>query len=233
VLAAGATVAGAALVWVAQRRFDRVAAVALGFAALALSPLHNIVFGHSFVLFSDNVNQPQTLLMSPLDYARAAYELITFDFGGSHLAGAIAQLGRWLSGPEHLLAMVPIHAAAIAILVRVGVFGRRFDPWLRVVALATLLQHGIGVSYVDYQRYTLGTWLLTLLVVAAWSEREGVALLRWAFPRFCEAWLRQPAVRRTGSLVAAGVAWFRLEPAAQQPTRELDYDKTLQHELSR
>jgi hypothetical protein len=234
VLAAGALVAGAAAIFMAQRRLDRVAVLAAGFATLALSPLHNLVFGHAFVLFSDNVNQPQTLLMSPLDYARAAYELVTLSWGEPYLARALAQLGRWLSGPQHLLAMVPIHAAAIAILVRVGLFGRGFDPWLRVVALATLLQHGIGVSYVDYQRYTLGTWFLTLVVTAAWLEREGVALLWWTFPRLCESWRRHAVVRRIAAIIALGAVRFRLDaPPEPEPTRGGDYDRTLHHEHSR
>ena len=232
VLAAGGAVVGAAAIWVRTTgRRDRAAALAAGFSALALAPLHNLIFGHAFVLFSDNVNQPQTLLMSPFDYARAAAELVTFNFSGPHLAGAVAQIGRWLSGPEHLLATAPINAAAIAVLVRVGIFGTRFDPWLRVVALATLLQHGIGVSYVDYQRYTLGTWFLTSLVTAAWFEREGAALLAQAFPRVCKSCQRHPAVRRSAALIAAAVAWFRLEeaapvPAHAAPTPRHDYGRT-------
>ena len=233
-LASGAIAAGAAAIWIVEGRLGRAAVAAAGFAALALSPLHNFAFGQVFVLFSDNLNQPQTLLMSPLDYARAGYELVTLDFGAPHLAGAVAQMGRWLSGPEHLIALVPIHAAAVAILVRVGMFGAGYDRWLRVVALATLVQHGIGVSYVDYQRYTLGTWLLTSVVAAAWCEREGIALVARLFPEFCESWRRHAAVRAIAKIVAAGAVRLRIEEAAPDtaPTGH-DYDRTLHHELSR
>ena len=117
--------------------------------------------------------------MPPLDYARAALELLTLDFAGDHVKRAVAQLARWLSGPQEWLLTVPLHALGVAALVRVGLFGSRFDPWLRLIALATLLQHGIGISYINFVRYNLGTWLLTLLVAAAWLQGEGLA---WVGP---------------------------------------------------
>jgi len=238
VLAAGAIVAGAVAIWVAQRRSDRAAVLAAGFATLALSPLHNYVFGNAFVLFSDNVNQPQTLLMSPLDYAKATYELVTFDFAGAHVKGALAQLFRWLSGPEELVAMVPVHALAVATLVRVGVFGSRFDPWLRVIALATLLQHGIGATYVNFERYNLGTWLMTMMVAAAWLDREGLALLCRGAPGLCEAWQRSAVVRKLADIAGRWADRFGLVESAPEPERNPAYnrpryDKTLRHGLSR
>jgi hypothetical protein len=236
VLAAGTMVAGAAAIWIANRQWGRAAALAAGFTALALSPLHNYVFANVFVLFSDNVNQPQTLLMSPLDYAKAAYEIVTLDFAGEHVKRALAQLYRWLSGPEELAVMVPIHALAVATLVRVGVFGARFDPWLRVVALATLLQHGIGATYVNFARYNLGTWLMTMMVTAAWLDREGLALLCRRLPGVCEAWRRNAVVRRLSTMVGTWADWVGLGEAA--PGRNAahirpGYDNRLHHERSR
>jgi hypothetical protein len=195
-LASGVMVAGAGLMWLWQRQFGRAVALAAGFAALAVSPLHNYVFGHSLVLFTSSASLPQTLLMPPLDYARAALELLTLDFGGDHVKRAAVQLGRWLSGPQEWLFTVPLHALGVATLVRVGLFGSRFDPWLRLIALATLLQHGIGISYINFVRYNLGTWLLTLLVAAAWLQGEGLALLGQAMPRLENAWQRNALVRR-------------------------------------
>jgi hypothetical protein len=189
-LASGMMVACAALLAIMQRRFDRTAALAGGFATLAVSPLHNYLFGNSTVLFSNNVNQPQTLLMSPLDYLKAAGEMLRLEFTGPHVVGAVQQLGRWLTGPTEILALVPVHAAAVVALVRVGVFGSRFDPWLRLVALATLLQHGIGICYVNNVRYNLGTWLLTALVAAVWLHAEGLPLFDRAWPGLRERWMR-------------------------------------------
>jgi hypothetical protein len=195
-LASGVMVAGSGLMWLCQRQVARAVALGLGFATLAAAPLHNYVFGHSLVPLTSSMNLPQTLLMPPLDYLRAALELATFDFAGDHVKRAVAQMGRWLSGPQEWLVTVPLHALGVAILVRVGVFGSRFDPWLRLIALATLLQHGIGVSYINFVRYNLGTWLLTLLVGAAWLQGEGLAVLAPALPRLENAWQRNALVKR-------------------------------------
>ena len=75
-------------------------------------------------------------------------------------------------------------------------FGSRFDPWLRLIALATLLQHGIGVSYINFVRYSLGTWLLTFLVAAAWLQGEGLALLGKAMPGLETTWQNNALVKR-------------------------------------
>ena len=111
---------------------------------------------------------------------------------------ALVQIGHWLSGPQDWLVTVPLHAFGIATLLRVGLFGSRFDPWLRLIALATLLQHGIGISYINFVRYNLGTWLLTLLVAAAWLQDEGMAVLEKMMPRLCEAFRRNALVQTAG-----------------------------------
>jgi hypothetical protein len=192
-LASGVMVGGASLMWLWQRQFRRATVLVAGFATLAVATLHNYAFGHVLVLFTGSMSLPQTLLMPPLDYARAGLELLTLDFSGDHVKRAVAQLGRWLSGPQEWLVTVPLHALGVAALVRVGLFGSRFDPWLRLVALATLLQHGIGISYINFVRYNLGTWLLTLLVTAAWLQQEGLALVG---PHVKDAWQRNSLVKR-------------------------------------
>ena len=73
--------------------------------------------------------------------------------------------------------MIPLNAAAVATLVRVG-FAGRFDPWLRLIALATLLEHGTGVCYANWDRYHLVTWLLTALVAIVWLREEGLPWIR-------------------------------------------------------
>ncbi len=200
-LASGVMVAGAGVIWLWQRRPGRAAALGAGFCALAVSPLHNYVFGHVFVPFTTSVNLPQTLVMPPLDYVRAAGELLRLDFTGEHVRRAVIQLGHWLSGPQDWLATLPLNAFGIATLLRVGLFGSRFDPWLRLIALATLIQHGIGICYINFVRYNLGTWLLTLLVAAAWLQGEGLLVLEKRMPRWCETWRRNALVRR----LAAGI----------------------------
>jgi hypothetical protein len=200
-LASGVMIAGAGVMFLWQRQLVRAVALGAGFCALVVSPLHNYMFAHVFVPFTTSVNLPQTLVMPPLDYARALGELLQLDFTGEHVRRAVIQLGHWLSGPQDWLATVPLHVFGIATLLRVGMFGPRFDPWLRLIALATLVQHGIGICYINFVRYNLGTWLLTLLVAAAWLQVEGLVVLEKRMPRFCEAWRRNALVRR----LAAGI----------------------------
>ena len=102
----------------------------------------------------------------------------------------LRQLGDWLAGPSEFIVMAPLHLAAIAVLVRVAVWGRS-DPWLRLIAGATLAQHCVNLFFLTYARYYYLTWLLTLLVVAVWLHDEGIALMRQRLPAFadwCAGW---------------------------------------------
>jgi hypothetical protein len=98
--------------------------------------------------------------------------------------------------------MVPLHAAAVAILVRVGFFGLRFDPWLRLVALATLLEHGTGICYANWARYHLLTWLLTALVSIVWLRVEGLPWLDKFLPGLRERLAAHAAVKRSAAALA-------------------------------
>jgi hypothetical protein len=68
-------------------------------------------------------------------------------------------------------------------------------------------------------RYNLGTWLLTLLVAAAWLQGEGLVVLEKRLPRLCETWRRNALVRRlaTGIDDLAGL----LGVAAPPPRRRI------------
>ncbi|HUI96070.1 MAG TPA: hypothetical protein VLX44_09980 [Xanthobacteraceae bacterium] len=201
-LASGVMIAGAVLLALWRRKVARAGAIVAGFATLIVSPLHNWVFGHSTVLFSDNVSQPQTLVMPPSAYFEAARDLLHLDFASDHVIAAIKKLAWWLSGPGNIYPMIPLNLAAVAILVRVGFFGARFDPWLRLVALATLLEHGTGICYADWDRYHLVTWLLTALVATAWLWGEGLPLLDKAFPGLRARLGTHAAIRRPAAAIA-------------------------------
>jgi hypothetical protein len=198
VLATGVMLAGATLFALWDGRWRVAVALCLGFATILVSPLHNWVFGQSLVPFSDNVVRPETMRMLPSDYVAALAELLRLEIAGDHVRRAIRQLADWLSGASELRVLIPLHAAAILILLRVGLFGSVFGRWLQLTALATLAQHGIGLSYIMYARYHFVTWLLTCLVALTWLHREGVPLLDRAFPRWCERWSGQPLISRTG-----------------------------------
>jgi hypothetical protein len=208
-LVSGVMVLGAILFAARQRHFARAAAILAGFGTLVLSPLHNWVFGHSTVLFADIVSQPQTLVMPPSEYFKAAYDVLHLDLASDHVIAAFLKLAWWLSGPGNVYAMIPLNAAAVATLVRVGFFGSRFDPWLRLIALATLLEHGTGICYADWDRYHLVTWLLTALVATVWLREEGLAWFDRCFPRLRERLATHSALKRSAALLA------RLDQAAR------------------
>jgi hypothetical protein len=195
-LAAGVMIAGAILFALWQGRLARAGAIFIGFATIVVSPLHNWVFGHSTVLFSDNVSQPQTLVMPPSEFFKAASDVLHLHFASDHVIAAIKKLAWWLSGPGNVYATIPLNGAAVAILMRVGFFGRRFDPWLRLIALATLLEHGTGICYADWDRYHLVTWLLTALVATVWLNEEGLPWFDRAYPGVRERLAARVSIRR-------------------------------------
>src|SRR5262249_1030372 len=147
VLASGVIALGAVIFAVRQRAFARAGAILAGFATLAVSPLHNWVFGHSTIPFADSVTLPTTLGIPPSRSFEAANDVLHLDLASDHVIAAIEKIAWWLSGPGNFYVTIPLNGAAVASLVWVGFFGSRFDPWLRLIALATLLEHGTGATY--------------------------------------------------------------------------------------
>jgi hypothetical protein len=189
--AVGILLAGAGLMALAQRQYRRVAGLVLGFAAVLGMALHNWVYGGALVLFTTSAAHPLLLTMPPSAYLAALAELAHLDFG-EHVTRALRQIGGWLAGPSESVAMAPLNAAAVVILIRVMLW-KAADPWLRLTAAATLVQHGVALFYASSGRYYYLTWLLTLLVVAAWVHGEGLDLLRRRFPDFTQRVAKHPA----------------------------------------
>src|SRR6266436_822648 len=183
--AAGVLLAGAAIAALGQRAFARASALALGFAGVFAMALHNWIYGGAIVPFTTSAAHPLLLVMPPSAYLAALFELARGDLTGAHVMRALSQIVGWLAGPSEAIAMAPLNAAAIALLLRV-VLMRRADPWLRLTAGAMLAQHAVALVYAAAGRYTYITWLLTLLVVAAWAHGEGLTLLRRWCPRLSE-----------------------------------------------
>ncbi len=190
--AAGILLAGAGLMALWQRQFRRVAGLVLGFAAVLGMALHNWVYGGALVLFTTSAAHPVLLTMPPSAYLAALAELAHLDFAGEHVTRALRQIGGWLAGPSESVLMAPLNAAAIVILIRV-ILWKAADPWLRLTAAATLVQHGVALVYASSGRYYYLTWLLTVLVVAAWIHGEGLDLLRRRFPDFTQRIAKHPA----------------------------------------
>jgi hypothetical protein len=190
--AAGILLAGAGIGALTQQQYRRVAGLVLGFAAVLGMALHNWVYGGALVLFTTTAGHPGVLTMPPSAYLAALAELAHLDFAGEHVTRALRQIGGWLAGPSESVAMAPLNAAAIVILIRVMLW-KGADPWLRLTAAATLVQHGVALVYASSGRYYYLTWLLTLLVVAAWVHGEGLELLRRRFPNFTQRVAKHPA----------------------------------------
>jgi hypothetical protein len=198
VLLGGAGVA--ALYW---RQWTRLAGMCVGFIPVFSMATHNWVYGHVFVLFSSNAQDANLLVMPPSAYAAAAHELATLDLHGEHLRRLFLQIAQWLGGPAESYVTIPLNAAGVAILVYVVIRGRQFDPWLRLVGAAALVQHGVALFYnAATARYHYLTWFLTMLVAAAWLHRVGIDWLKRRFPALSRQFAVHPWSRRLASGLA-------------------------------
>jgi hypothetical protein len=203
--AAAVMLAGAGLAALALRQWRRLAGLCIGFVPVLSMALHNWVYGHVFVPLSANAAHPDVLVMPPSAYWAALREVFTLHFSGGYLARAFMQIPHWLSGPAQSYATVPLNAAGVAVLIYVVVRGRGFDPWLRLIGAAALVQHAVALFYVATPRYHFLTWLLTMLVVVAWLHDFGIGRLQRNHPNICRRIAAAPFLLR----LAAGLA--RLE----------------------
>jgi hypothetical protein len=181
--------AGLAALW--QGEFRRLAGMCIGFLPVFGMALHNWYFGGVFVLFSSNATIAEALPMSPAAYVAALGEVLRLNFFGEHIQRGILQIARWLAGPSESFFMVPLHVAAVGVLVRVALM-RRFDFWIRLTAWTSLALHAVPLFYLSAGRYYYVSWFLTMLVCALWLSDEGITLLRRWLPRVVEWAERQP-----------------------------------------
>ena len=192
--AAGILLGGAGLAALWQAQLWRVAGLCLGFLPVLGMALHNWIYGGVFVLFSANATIPEALPMAPSAWVAAFDELLRLDLTGEHVRRGILQIARWLTGPWELFLTVPLHALAIAVLLRVAFWGWRHDPWLRLTAAAMLAQHPVALFYLSYPRYHYLAWILTFLVFSVWMRDQGIELFQQWFPR-AAAWLARHPLR--------------------------------------
>lgn len=174
---------GAGIAALYRREWLRLTGLCIGFLPVTSMALHNWYFGGVFVPFSGNSTHPLVLVMPPSAYLSALLDLVRFDFGSDYLARAGKQIIRWLSGPSELAIMAPLHALSLVVLVRVMV-RTGFDPWLRLIAGATLAQHAVSLFYVATPRYHFLSWFCTGLIGVVWFRLEGLALLRSLLPQW-------------------------------------------------
>jgi len=182
-LAPGAAVllsaAGLASLW--HGEFRRLAGLCIGFVPVFGMALHNWVFGNALVLFSSNITEPGNFPTPPWVYAAALGDLIRFDWTVGNIGRVARQWIGWLSGPSDSPATVPLHAAAVAVLVWVC-RSRRYEFWLRITAGAALALHVVAWFYPSTDRHHYLVWFLTFVVCAVWTRDEGWELLRRWIP---------------------------------------------------
>jgi hypothetical protein len=201
--AAAVMLAGAGLAALIMRQWRRLAGLCVGFIPVLSMTLHNWVYGHVFVPLSANASHPQVLVMPPSAYVAAAREMLSLDFSG--LARVLTQIANWLTGPAESFVAVPLNAAGIVILAYVVVWGRRFDPWLRLIGAAALAQHAVALFYVATARYHFLTWFLTMLVVMVWLHDIGIGWLQRRYPIRSARISAHPVMLR----LASGLLWLQ------------------------
>jgi hypothetical protein len=191
---------GAGLFALYARDWTRAAALCVGFSPVLLMPLHNIYFGHEFVLLSRNACLPGTCVIPPSGYIAALLELFHLDFAGTNLHAAVAQIGAWLSGPSGIAVFIPLHLAAVAIVFDLTLRGRDMDPWLRVIGAAVIAEYGAALIYAATARYFFPMWLLTLLIVCVFVERR------------LPSWLERHGWKQTHRLLAQCMGTLAMRP---------------------
>jgi hypothetical protein len=198
--AAAVFLGGAGLAALYLRQWPRLVGMCVGFLPVFSMAVHNWVYGHVFVLFSDNSAHPYVLVMPPSAYMAILHDLVNLDLNGEHFRRLSVQIADWLSGPAESRFTIPLNAAGVAILIYVVLLGRRFDPWLRLIGASALAQHGVAFFYTAATaRYHFLTWFLTMLVVMVWLQQVGVDRLKHRYPLFSERFAKHPWVRRLAS----------------------------------
>ena len=76
-----------------------------------------------------------------------------------------------------------MHIGSLVIVAAV-MLQRSFDPWIRLTALAVLLQHLSSLSFAVLPRYHFAAWLFTYLVVVVWLRERGVLMFQRWFPEW-------------------------------------------------
>ena len=197
-LSAMVLLAGAGIVALYYRQWPRLAGMSIATFPVFWMPFHNWYFGHVFLLFSSNVGETQILVMPPSAYVQVVHQLFAFDFSG--IGRVLGQIANWLSGPAESYWTIPLNAAGVAILVYVVARGRAFDPWLRLIGAAALLQHAAGLFYRgDVARYHFLAWFLTMLVVMVYFREVGIGWVARRFPALSTRFAGHPLTLRLAS----------------------------------
>lgn len=133
-------------------------------ALTLLIPLHNIYFGKRLVLLTSVVDNKLTLVMPPWVYAQALADIVTGNAGSPNVQQLLAHLNLWL-GTER--GSVPVHAAALAVLLWATIAAKTFA--VRLLAAVTCALQFTLMFWRPESRFGLLAWLMTVITILAFA----------------------------------------------------------------
>ncbi|MBI4633166.1 MAG: hypothetical protein HY742_04685 [Deltaproteobacteria bacterium] len=164
------------------RDFTLMACASAGLAFALLMPIHNLYFGHEFYLISKS-GTTISIPLSPLTYLRAAYELITGNWNGTHLIAAGKQMRGWLlTLPElrhfsrtiavlFMILKLPTLIVSAAPALRAGTEN---EPAFVLAWVALAAHLPMLFIFETYFRYGMLAWdlsaLVTLVIIARYAR---------------------------------------------------------------
>jgi hypothetical protein len=131
-------------------------------ALTLLIPLHNIYFGKRLVLLTSVVDNQLTLVMPPWIYGRALADILTGNAGSASVDQMLAHFNLWL-GTER--GSVPVHAAALAVLLWATVSAKTFT--VRLLSIVTCALQFTLMFWRPESRFGLLAWLMTVMTIIA------------------------------------------------------------------
>ncbi len=188
-VAAAVLIPATSFMLIRERRWVETGALGTGFSTLALVPLHNFVFGHTFVPLTAAATIKENLLTPPSTYLHAASTFLGIgnDPWAPQKVGEqilnwlvnlgngpidVSFLGRFGSGTlQHVLFMMLFLFAALVKLPVLAPLGASLISVSRRLRLAALVCVGLQAPLFFYhpaKRYAFLAWLLTLVVAVAW-----------------------------------------------------------------
>jgi hypothetical protein len=200
----GVILAGVGLSLLLRRHFGTLLALCAGFLPVFLPLAHNWYFGGVLVPFIIDTTIPLNYRTPSSVYLSALGELARLEWAGDNVRRAASHVVTWFAGPAASWVAVPFHVAATLILIRVCC-SRRFAPMLRLMAGAAIALSLPALVYEVVLRYHLVVWLLMSIVVAAWLQHEGLAMLE----RYSPDWRRRIERGFAATGIPRGVAWLR------------------------
>ncbi|KAB8028007.1 hypothetical protein [Fluviispira multicolorata] len=119
---------------------------------------HNLYFGRKFVLFTSSVGIKENLIISPKEYLSEIYNILKFTPNKYEIYKIFEHLSRWLD--YRFFNLICIFILLLSILN----FRKFFPLNIRIIAISALGLHLPSLFYLNFDRYTALSWILTYIV---------------------------------------------------------------------